>query len=402
MPIRLRALLLAGALVIQAGPVWAEPVTLDDALRKGRDVSPRIARAEAELRAAEARALQAGLRPNPEIGVEVENFSGTGPYRSIRQSEVTVAVSQEFELGGERRARKAVAGAQLEFARLSLRRAVADLAYDVAVAHAELQAAEDRAVLARGNLTRAQELARIAGTLVDAGRDPPLSKLRADALLAEAEAEALRSFGLLLTARRKLGLLIGSEDPELSAIGGDPVPTAPLPADVPSLDERLAAAERDAANARVALARAEAVPNVTASGGFRNFRESGSTAFVLGVSVPLPFNRSVRSGVPVARAEGEAAEAALAQTRLDTRFGRQEAQTMLSAADERLVALSGPGLRQAIEAERVAEIGYRAGKFSLLELIGAQEALTNTRLKIIEAQLDRARALAALARANAQ
>lgn len=402
MPIRLRALLLAGALVIQAGPVWAEPVTLDDALRKGREVSPRIARAEAELRAADARALQAGLRPNPEIGVEVENFSGTGPYRSFRQSEVTVAVSQEFELGGERQARKAVAGAEREFARLALSKAVADLAYDTAVAHAELRAAEDRAVLARSNLIRAQELARIAGNLVDAGRDPPLRKLRADALLAEAEAEGLRSFGLLLTARRRLGLLIGSEDPELTAVGGDPVATAPLPADVASLDERLAAAERDAANARIALARAEAVPNVSASGGFRNFRESGSTAFVMGLSVPLPFNRSGRSGVAAARATGEAADAALAQTRLDTRFSRQEAQTMLSAANERLAALSGPGLRQATEAERLADIGYRAGKFSLLELIDAQEALTNTRLKIIEAQLDRARALAALARANAQ
>ena len=75
---------------------------------------------------------------------------------------------------------------------------------------------------------------------------------------------------------------------------------------------------------------------------------------------------------------------------------------MLSAANERLAALSGPGLRQATEAERLAEIGYRAGKFSLLELIDAQEALTSTRLKIIDAQLDRARAVAALKRAMAQ
>lgn len=402
MSIRLPALLLAGALMIQAGPAWAEPVTLDDALARGREVSPRISRAEAELRAAEARAVQAGLRPNPALGVEVENFSGTGPYRSFRQSEVTVAVSQEFELGGERRARKAVAGAERDFARLSLNRAAADLAYDIAVAHAELRAAEERAVLARGNLTRAQELARIAGTLVDAGRDPPLRKLRADAMLAEAEAEGLRSFGLLLTARRKLGLLIGSDDSDLSAIGGDPVPTVPLPSGTASLDERLAAAERDAASARITLARAEGVPNVTASGGFRKFRESGDTAFVMGLSVPLPFNNRGRSGVDAAKASSDAAEATLAQTRLDTSFTRQEAQTLLSAANQRLAALTGPGLRQASEAERLAGIGYRAGKFTLLELIDAQQALTSTRLAIIEAQLDRARALAALARANAQ
>lgn len=402
MPIRMRALLLAGALMIQAGPAWAEPVTLDDALARGREVSPRIARAEAVLKAAEARAVQAGLRPNPAIGVEVENFSGTGPYRSFRQSEVTVAVSQEFELGGERRYRKEVARAELDFARLSVSKAAADLAYDIAVAHAELRAAEERATLARGNLTRAQELARIAGNLVGAGRDPPLRKLRADAMLAEAEAESLRSFGLLLTARRKLGLLIGSEDPELTAVGGDPVALAIVPSGAPSIDERLAAAERDAASASVALARAAGVPNITASGGLRNFRESGSTAFVMGLSVPLPFNNRGRSGVAAARADSDAADASLAQTRLDTSYTRQEAQTLLSAANQRLAALTGPGLRQANEAERLADIGYRAGRFSLLELIDAQQALTSTRLAIIEAQLDRARALAALARANAQ
>lgn len=65
---RLCALLVAGALMIPTGPAFADPVTLDNALAKGREVSPRIARAQAELKAAEARTLQAGLRPNPELG----------------------------------------------------------------------------------------------------------------------------------------------------------------------------------------------------------------------------------------------------------------------------------------------------------------------------------------------
>ena len=64
--------------------------------------------------------------------------------------------------------------------------------------------------------------------------------------------------------------------------------------------------------------------------------------------------------------------------------------------------MSGAGLFQASEAARVAEIGYQQGKFTLIELIDAQEALTSANLKLIEAELDRARALAALGRANAQ
>ena len=243
----LGTLLFAGMLAMSGQSAFAEPVSLSDALARGQEASPRIAKAKAELKAAESRAIQAGVRPNPTISAEVENFSGTGPYRTFGQTETTVAVSQPFELGGKRRARKAVAAAERDFAQISLRRAEADLTYDIIVAHAELRAAEDRAALSQSVLARAVELARIAETLVDVGRDPPLTKLRADALLAEAKAESLKAMAQLLSARQKLALFIGSDDPELSAVAQD-IPSPPaLPADAQSLDERLAAAERDAA-----------------------------------------------------------------------------------------------------------------------------------------------------------
>ncbi|WP_179102070.1 TolC family protein, partial [Sphingopyxis sp. KK2] len=137
----LGTLLLAGMLAMSGPPAFAEPVSLSDALARGQDVSPRIARARAELKAAEGRALQAGVRPNPTISADVENFTGSGPYRGFRQTEATVAVSQPFELGGKRRARKEVAAAERAFAEVALRKAEADLAYDIAVAHAALRAA---------------------------------------------------------------------------------------------------------------------------------------------------------------------------------------------------------------------------------------------------------------------
>ncbi|RXR25192.1 TolC family protein [Sphingobium fluviale] len=400
--IRLRTALLAGTLISIGAPAAAEPISLGEALSQGRAASPRITRAEAEVKAAEGRALQAGVSPNPELGLEVENFSGTGPYRNFRQTETTLAVSQEFELGGKRRARKAVAAAELDFFRLALVREVAALDYDIRIAHADLAASEARGALARETLDRARELSRVAKELVDAGRDPPLRQLRADALLAEAEAELARAAGEYVSARRKLALLTGSSDPELTAAPGNDEQPPTLPADTPSLDERLATAEREAAQARVSLAQAEAVPNVTASGGVRRFREGGETAIVAGISIPLPFRNRNQGNIAAARAETDAASAVLAQTRLEANFNRRDAELMVSAANERVAALSGPGLAQAEEAARLANIGYRAGKFALIELIDAQEALNSARRNLIEAQLDRARALAALARANAQ
>ena len=396
-------LLMASAILLSGSQAWAAEVSLADALAQGAQNSPRVEQARAQAQAAEARARQAGVSPNPEISLEVENFAGTGPYRDTRSAETTLALSQRIELGGKRSARMAVAGAERDFALIALKRAEADLARDIRTAFAELRAAEDRAVLARDNVAQAQELARSASLFVEVGRDPPLRKLRADALLADAKAEQARTFGDLLAARRLLADLVGSSDPDLSAsVGDDTTRPALLPPETPSLDEQLTAAERDAARARIRVARADGVPDVTASGGVRRINDGRETAFVAGFSIPLPIRDRNRGNIEAAGADSRASEAALAQARLDSRRGQHDARMLLGAAEERVAALSGPALAQAEEALRLARVGYAAGKFSLIELIDAQAALTATRKSLIDARLDRARALAALIRANAQ
>lgn len=403
MKFSMRAALLAGALTALGGAASAAPVSLAEALARGAEQSPRVAVARARADAAEARARQAGVSPNPELSLELENFAGSGAFKGFRRTETTLAVSQRIELGGKRSARVAVAAAERDFALLSFRAAEVELGNDIRVAHADLRAAQDRAELARDNVAQARELARTAKVLVEAGRDPPLRQLRAAAVLAEAEAEQARAFGELLASRRQLADLIVSDDPELSALvsRGEPAPAPPLPA-VPSLDEQLASAERDAALARIRLARAGAVPDVTASAGVRRIGETGEKAFVAGFSIPLPLRDRNRGNIEAAQAESLASEASLRLAAVNARRAQHDARMRLAAADARVAALSGPLLSQAEEAVRLARIGYGAGKFSQLELLDAQAALTAARNSLIEARLDRARALAALIRAQAR
>lgn len=396
-------LLIASAVLLAGSNAWADEVSLTDALAQGAQSSPRLAQARAQAQAAEARARQAGASPNPEISLQIENFAGTGPYSNVRSAESTLALSQRLELGGKRSARVAVASAERDVALLGYKRAEADLVRDIRIAYAELQAAEDRAVLARDNVAQAEELARSARLFVEVGRDPPLRKMRSDALLAEAKAEQARTFGELLTARRALAALISSEDPELSAVGfGDGVVPPLLPPATPTLDEQVVAAERDAARARIRVARADAVPDLTASAGVRRISDGRETVFVAGIALPLPIRDRNQGNIAAAGSDSLAAEAALAQTRLDTSRAQHDARMLLGAANERVAALSGPGLAQAEEALRLGRIGYSAGKFSLIELLDAQSALNAARESLITAQLDRARALAALIRATAQ
>lgn len=57
-------------------------LSLEDALSQAGAASPSNDVASAGVRAAEAYRTIAGLRPNPELSVETENVTGTGPYIS--------------------------------------------------------------------------------------------------------------------------------------------------------------------------------------------------------------------------------------------------------------------------------------------------------------------------------
>ena len=51
-------------------------LTLEVAIRRALELNPLLKAADAGVSSADARALQAGLWPNPELELEVENFGG--------------------------------------------------------------------------------------------------------------------------------------------------------------------------------------------------------------------------------------------------------------------------------------------------------------------------------------
>lgn len=384
-------------------PAAARDITLAEALARAEENSPLLTASEAAVAAAEARARQAGVSPNPELEVEVENAVGTGPYSGIGGAELTVALGQRFERGGKRSARQALARAEADLAHANRLRARADIFRDVRVAFAELLAAEERLELAREAITRAEDLARTARLMVQTGRDPPLRRLRAEASLAEARAAEQRSLAEAQQAARALATLIGLPEEDLDADGPIALTSIGAPsADGMPLVVRVADAERRVAEARIDVERSAGVPDITARAGVRGFAESDDVAVVAGISLPLAIRDRNRGGIEAARADLLAAEARLAQSRLDANRELRDAQSLLSASEARLGALEGAGLEQAREAVRVARLGYAAGRFSLLDVLDAEAALNTTLTSMTEARRDRARALAALERAQAQ
>ena len=92
------------------------PLTLSQLLELGRSRNPEWAAALAGPRAAEGDLLQAGMIPNPVVSVSAD-YELPFQMERFHMENAGLAVSQELELGGKRRARIAFATARLEAAR---------------------------------------------------------------------------------------------------------------------------------------------------------------------------------------------------------------------------------------------------------------------------------------------
>jgi cobalt-zinc-cadmium efflux system outer membrane protein len=383
------------------GPLPAN-LTLSQALDEAEARSPAIIAARAQVGVAQGRLRQAGFRLNPELSVEVENFAGTGEYNGARGLETTVAINQRLDLGGRRRARVGVARAELSAAEIRLAIARADLAQQVREQFARAITARDRLRLAEESDRRARELARIAGQLVDAGRDPPLRALRARSAAAQVAAELVAARAEEAASRRTLASLFGVTSPPDSVAGSllDLSPGALDPEQ--SLDVQLAEVERLAAEAELGQQLAQRNLDPAVGLGVRQFRGSGDIALVGGLSVPLPVFDRNQGNIAASRSNVAAAEARRASALATLTVRARNAIAAVESAEARVRALEGAAIPEAFEALRLTQQAYREGRASLLELLDAQNAYTSAEAALIDARLALALATAELGRIAAR
>ncbi|QDC40261.1 TolC family protein (plasmid) [Sphingobium fuliginis ATCC 27551] len=382
---------------VRTGPL-PTVLTLAQALEEAEARSPALVAARADVEAARGRLRQARFRYNPILNVEVENFAGTGPYSGFNGTETTVSVNQRLDIGGRRRARMTLADAELAAQEYRFAIARAELGQQVRNLFALGIAARDSLTLARENEERARELSRIARELVDAGKEPPLRGLRADAELAQATAALRAAEAEEAAARRSLAALFGVDIPPAELTGSDMLAPPTNFDAVATLDVRLAEAERVIADAQLRQARAEGRLDPSVGVGVRQLRETGDRALIASLSVPLPVFDRNQGNVAAARSGIQSAEARRNSVLANTQAELANARSALAAAEARVTALEGSGIGQAREALRLAQLSYRAGKSALIELLDAQQAYASTQAELIAARRARAEAQATLAR----
>ena len=349
---------------------------------------PTVQEAAAAVEAARGRAVQAGLRVNPQIGyegVDIGEEGTAGKHAGVVQQQILTA--------GKRPLAQEAAQREVFQLQQQLETYVQRVRGDVRMGYYDVLFAQRRIDVSR-------ELAQIADTIVDVARRRLEAKDVSSVDLLQAQAEAHR-IGLQRTeaeiqqraAWRKLAAVVGGAEMEpLPLI--DEVPralpklsfadaAARLRGESPEMAVAIAGVER--ARAQLSLAEAGRYPNVTLRGGVQRNFATDNTQGEVGVMVPLQIYDRNQGAILEAQGQLVAAQREVdrvdrdLQQRLAVAFQQYDVTYARAQRYERDIL---PPVRRARE---LIERGYRQGEFRYDELLIAQRSVVQADLDYINA-----------------
>jgi outer membrane protein, heavy metal efflux system len=375
----------------------AAALTLDGALARAAGVDPNLPGAEARVRAGSAAVRQADVRPNPTLGLMVENLPTLGGGAIIDRTETTLSFEQRFERGGDRPARVALARGEAAVvqAEAAIRRL--DRLEQVQRAWAEALAAQAEFEIARERLALAERFQIEVQRRVDMARDPLFAGARAEAELAQAQIDFDQAGIQARLARATLGRFwIGASDFSLDPADFEDTSAAREVASAAAeVDLAVLAAQRDVAQARVRMEQARATPDATVSVGVRHFWDGQDLGLVVGGSIPLGRYDRNEGAIERARFEGVAAEADMAALRQEREREIARLQVLLASRALEAQRIANETLPQAERAVVLVRDGFARGGFTYNDVISAQTALLATKARRVavlkQFHLDRAR-----------
>ncbi len=367
-------------------------VTLGDALALALTHNPGLRAYGWEVRAAEARVMQAGLWPNPELDVEIENVAGSGRFTGVDAAETTVSVSQRIALGGVIERRREAAELSARLANWDAEAARVEVMVQVTRRFAEALASERRVELAGQELELARATERVTVERVEAGDASPVERARVQVPVITAEVAYKRAERSREAAYGRLAATWGGREVgferlrgELGAIGVVPGPDVLM--NQVNRNPRVArwATQISARRAARRLAEAEAVPDVTGRVGVKHHNEDDEVAMVLGVSLPVPLFDRRQGDVLAARLSESAAEQRRREAELRVQSMLSVAYAELIGAHDEATALHQRALPAATEAFEATRRAFDEGKLSFLDVLDAQRTLFELQRRYLDA-----------------
>ena len=367
-------------------------LTLREALALALTESPELAPFSWQARADEARILQAGLRPNPVLGLQVEDVLGTGKFSAGQETQITLQLSQVIELGGKRAARKEAVSQARGITRTEYELKRVEVLGDVTQRFIQVVANQHTLDLALTNHQLAEDALRTVLERAKAGKASALEESKAQVALARGDLLVEGARHELNAARKKLAAGWRSRQPRFERAEADLFVRKPV-RDFEDFAGRISVSpdilrwvsEKKLREAEIKLADARRVPNVTVGGGLRHLQGFDDQALVFGFSMPLQLFDRNQGGSAEARAllgrteeEQKAAEFRLGMVLLGLYEEMVHDSHIMDAVEKQI-------LPRTEEALAISTDGFAQGRFSYLEVLDAQRTIFDVKHEYIRA-----------------
>ena len=369
-------------------------LTLDDAIAKSLSSHPALVASGFELKAARGNVEQAGLAPNPELTIALEDALGSGAFNGFDSAETTISLGWVIEHRiRKRRVAVALAGETLITTEADILRM--DIAAETARRFVDVLAVQMHTTIANEAVKLAKDSIEAVARRVDIGRTAAAELARAEAKLATIKLAREDLNHELATGKYRLAAQWGEVGPSFASVHGNAL-VLPQPESFEILREnmlltddvtRYLSTER-LAESEMLLAQAKSRPVWRARLGIRRFEGSNDHALLGSITIPLTMRN---------RNQGEIAEttAKVAQTRADGAAALVVLETKLYVLYESLqhsLHRAGvlrneiiPKIELALSQTRDA---YEIGRYGYLEWLTVQTELIDARRELIEASID--------------
>ncbi|MBN2725433.1 MAG: TolC family protein [Deltaproteobacteria bacterium] len=366
-------------------------ITLSDVITRTLKANKTIASARESITIATKEVKVSSARPDPAINIELEDFLGTGPYKGFSSSQVSISYSQTIELGAKRMRRIESSRHQVNLARYEYELTVQQTARDAALAFLDVLYLHNRLRLIVSQVKIARAVLGVLEEQVEAGKlaeiQPEKTRASLEMLLIEQRSVKKQ----IETASIYLASFWGAKTPDFEGVAGKWV----IPASIPDLGNFIANIKKNTrvlkwltlvalSGAKIKENKADSVPDVTLSAGYRFIKDGNDSAVVFGVSIPIPFNSSSKYKTDVARAQHKEAvtkqKEALwkLETEINQLYGDMSANyNMVKEYMSRVI----PHLVKSLKG---IQEGYRMRKFGYMELLDSRQTLQEVREKLLD------------------
>ncbi len=338
--------------------------------------------------------FQVGLRANPTLGYQAMQLADQGTDQH------TAFVEQEFVTGDKLALNRQVLNEAVRSQLFELETQKMRVATDVRIKFYEALASQERLRLIREFRNVTNKGLELAELRLKAQEGTRIDLLQAKVQKNEIEL-AMRQAEIALEANwRELSAITGSALlPQLTLAGE--LPSSEVSNDWTELRASMVSMspEYQAAQARISQARAnlrrqgvQAIPNITAqiAAGVDNATDSGMINLQVGAPIPV-FNKNQGN---IAAARAEYCRAVLDATRIEKAMQERLARVSNSfdAALQAVTTYTSDILPSAEESLELAEVAYRAGETSFIQVLIARRTFFDANLQLLQAQSQLAQA----------